>query len=605
MLFLLLYLATAALATTVGVPQPFSMPPLPEEPALLRIAAKDSIACVTWSGAADADPQSDNRTERLCAEPDVRRAVAALQDALKAVMLREMGMAGGPAQGALDLAVAALQRPGCAFVSGFDPRDPSAVRAGLAVKLGDRMNVAQTLIGMGAVALRAEHRDGEETWDDLEVDDVRFRALPLPVTQPFVGWAAVDGWLLVAVGRDTAAPMLAGLHGDDQGLRGSAATRRLLAAAEVERPATRTFVDLAKLQTLMSARHGPLTGAMFEALGLGQATAALATTGLHGDGFRAQVRLAVPKPAGLLAALAGPPITQDALIAVPRDADVALAVRTDPQLLQNAVVDLFDAMTGGRVRGAFDGFRREWAAQFGFDWNEGVTGQLDGQLTAWNAPSQGGLGITAATARLGLRDGGAFAQPFGVFMGQMQAEVPSKKTAMGDGRLRRNGVHLETFAHGDHTAWWIDDLDDDVPFAWSWSAGRDALTFAMTPQALRCTLDAVDAPNPDHSLVRLPAVSRRGAATLMLHVDLQSLLRRGYPLAMLLLQSADEEWLREGFDFDAADLPRQEALARHLGQELTTVAPVDGGFEYLRSGALPVVDPLTMAVVLAVALPDM
>ena len=42
--FLFLYACALALATVVGVPQPFSMPPLPDEPALLRMCRRTASA---------------------------------------------------------------------------------------------------------------------------------------------------------------------------------------------------------------------------------------------------------------------------------------------------------------------------------------------------------------------------------------------------------------------------------------------------------------------------------------------------------------------------------------------------------------------------------
>jgi hypothetical protein len=222
--------------------------------------------------------------------------------------------------------------------------------------------------------------------------------------------------------------------------------------------------------------------------------------------------------------------------------------------------------------------------------------KADGQLTAWNAPSQGGFGFTAATARLGLRDGAAFAALFQRFMARMGEQLRSKAAVRAAGeRLRRRDGYLESFRHGEHTVHWLDVLDDDLPFPLSWSAGTGALTLSLTPQSLRATLDACDAPNPDHSLARLPGVNRRGSATVLVQFDAAALVTHGYPLLPMLVQAGGSEWQRDGFDFDAADVPRLAALQPHLGRELLLFGPAAGGFAFRRSGTLPVVDPLTVA----------
>ena len=49
-------------------PSVFSVPPLPEDPALLRAAPADTMVYVQWFGARKARPDARNVTERL-AEP--------------------------------------------------------------------------------------------------------------------------------------------------------------------------------------------------------------------------------------------------------------------------------------------------------------------------------------------------------------------------------------------------------------------------------------------------------------------------------------------------------------------------------------------------------
>jgi hypothetical protein len=130
----------------------------------------------------------------------------------------------------------------------------------------------------------------------------------------------------------------------------------------------------------------------------------------------------------------------------------------------------------------------------------------------------------------------------------------------------------------------------------SWCAAASTLVFGLTPQSLRSTLDALDVPNPDRSLARLPAINKRGKATLLVHVDPGSLLHHCYPWLCMLLQSQAHEWQSEGFDFDAADLPRLEAL-RHVGRELGRLEPDASGFTFTRTGTLPMLDPLTVTAV--------
>ena len=77
------------LLLVTGLGLPFGVPPLPENPTLLRAAPDDCVAFVEWFGVDDADPRSRNATERLAAEPEIRRFAVTVRDALRAFVERE------------------------------------------------------------------------------------------------------------------------------------------------------------------------------------------------------------------------------------------------------------------------------------------------------------------------------------------------------------------------------------------------------------------------------------------------------------------------------------------------------------------------------------
>jgi hypothetical protein len=594
---LFFYLSTLSVLGLVGVPLPFSVPPLPEEPALLRIAPRDSLACFAWSGAATPDAKSANHTERLCAEPELRALVEALLRATRQAIGDELGGAAGLAQSTLHFACTALQRPGCVFVRSIARAPKPTLEAGIAFKLDGELAAGRALFGAYSMAMRAMAHG--EMHEDVEVDGVRFRALPTDVEHAFVGIAEVDGWMLVAVGRDVPALMLAGLRDTSKGLLDNAGWRALAPGCQVARPATRTFVDCERLQRVLPELVGNAAVGFTEVLGVQRATAAVAVTGFDGDGFCSKSRVAVPEREGLLGAFAGPPVTQDSVLAVPVDADVALLMRVEPEKVEQALLTMFKVVGGDRVAGDYDEFQREFAQHLGLDWRRDLLTQLDGQVAAWNSASQGGFGITAATGVLGVRDVATFKKSMAQLLDAMGKRMKTKDAARAGGvRLGRRDGYLETFAHQDHTVHWIDSYERDVPFAPSWCVTPTALAISLWPQSLRATLDALDAPNPDRSLARLPAVSKRGNATLLVHLDVASLLQRGYPWLWLLLQQGAYEWQREGFDLDAADLPRLEAL-RHVGRELSRLEPDATGFTFTRTGTLPLLDPLTIAAIAA------
>ena len=395
--------------------------------------------------------------------------------------------------------------------------------------------------------------------------------------------------------------MIAGLRGTSQGLKEHPEFDRLQSRCSVARPSTRAFLDLQRLYDILKATSGDRILQANEVLGLGQATAALSTAGLEGDGYCYRLQLAVPEHEGLLSAFGGQPLRQDDLLRIPRDAALALSVRLDAGKLEDGMLELFSSLFAPGARAEYE---REFVGGFaeimGLDWRADVLDHVGDQLTVWNAPSQGGALFTAAVGILSLEDAGALAASVRTMTDKLEELGPARAKAehlAAGQRLRRNSDHIETFDHQGHHVWWLDILDDDMLFAPAWSVTEEHLLVSMVPQSLRSALDSNIAPNPDESLMRSTRYNKRGKATGLFHLDMRRIVETGYPALLLLLQSAGSEWQREGFDFDLADVPRASALLPHLGSELTLLEPNADGWALTRTGSLPVADPLLVLLV--------
>jgi hypothetical protein len=304
-----------------------------------------------------------------------------------------------------------------------------------------------------------------------------------------------------------------------------------------------------------------------------------------------EVHVAVDQPAGLFGALRGRPLSQDDLAPVPADATIALALRVADGALEGAAVDLVSAVAGdvdrdyGRFRAAVD----ETA---GVRWREDLLAQGQDCAVAWSAPSQGGLAITSAVGVVPLRDGKAFAASFAQMWEKVAERAPNKAAALDKGQRLGYRGYLERFEYRGQSIWWVDLAERDFPFAAAWTHTPQHFVIGLQPQAVRAAIDSSLQPDFDKALVRSPAVSKRGNATVLLHLDLRGLLQQAYGGLLVLFQGATHEWQSEGFDFDLADLPRLQSLLPHLGPELTVVEPLPSGFAITRTGTLPVFDPV-------------
>ncbi len=127
----------------LAMPLPVVVPPLPEDPALLRVAPRDTLAYVQWFGAAEPERDSRNETEALVAEPQVQHMVRSILSAIRSSSVREAG--GQEVVGELfDLGITALTRPGCIFLGRLDlPPQPMVVEAGLVINIGEDADKVQ------------------------------------------------------------------------------------------------------------------------------------------------------------------------------------------------------------------------------------------------------------------------------------------------------------------------------------------------------------------------------------------------------------------------------------------------------------------------------
>jgi hypothetical protein len=581
------------LAGLLGVPMPMAVPPLPDQPTLLHVVPADALAFLAWNGTAEADPKSDNRAERLAAEPEVRAMVAQLRAGLVAMVAREGQTL---AADTMTVLTDALQRPGCVFVRNLGPKP--ILDAGVVVQFGDGKAAAIALLQTVSQRAKDQNEGTGAVHADIVVDGVTFHSFGTPADKLFVGWAEVDGWVALAFGKETPAGIVAGLRGKSRGIADHADYQTLAGGCAVARPCTKSFVDLGKLRATFEhfGAEGRQTAAVFAALGLTGAKAIVAQAGLEGQGFVQRATMHAPAKDGLLGALLPQPLLVDELLQVPIDAQLTLAARLDGRKVEQALLQLMAAVTGEDVAAEYErSFVDEFPQQLGgARWREDLLDQIGDQLTVWNSPGQGGVGFTGLTGIVPLRDAKVFAAGFAKVMGVIQQQMPSKAdlVARGD-RLRRGMETLESFQIGEAVAHWVNDLDDH-PFAPTWSVAHGHLIGSLLPQPVRAFLGGQPA-NPEQSLAKLPEIARRGAASLLWQWNAKDVVAVGYPMLIAALRTFDLEWQREGFDFDVADLPRPSVLLPHLGRELTTVTAVENGWQLQRTGTIPSFDPLTFA----------
>lgn len=569
----------------LGIPAPLPVPPMPEDPVILQVAPADSMLFVEWFGAGKPGDDPKNRTERLAAEPEVHAAILRLVESGQEMIRHQTK--GHPDQAQIlaiyEHAIGLMQKPGCAFVTGLKP-----FQGGLVVHAeGAAKEVVRTI----DKSLRDMLPEDAPRSKKL-IDGVEFDTIPLPDGMQFVGWAAIDGYFVVSVGEAAAKQAVAGIGKKDLGLRGSPGMAKLLDGAKVERPMLRTFAAVERV-----VREVPWTQMFWGPLGLSETSAALAESGLEGDGFVSRTQLSVARPSGVFGNLRGRPLSVDDLALIPGDATTALALRCQEGTLEKTALLLASSLAGQDPTPDWERFLEQGRGQIQVDMSKDLVAHLDDCVAVWNSPMQGGLGFTGAAASVPLKDAKAFGENLTQMWDNLEQIAPNKERELEQGNgIRSYRAYLDSFTHRGVKAWWIDHMDRDFPFGLSWTNTDRHGLLSMQPQALRSAIDASKMPNFDKALVRKREVARRGEATAMLYVDLRGLLEQAYGGLLVMFQAVSHDMHGEGFGFDLSDIPRLEVLAPHLGSELVVLESLPDGYRITRHGTMPVLDALLVSV---------
>ncbi len=180
---------------------PLGMPPAAEDPVISRVAPQECLFYTSWAAMAEPDATSDNQTEQLLAEPEVRWFATELERRIMEGIHRQTEndrQADALVDDVGHLVKTVFTSSAAIFLSDFTiERDGPTVQAGAIVNLGDQaQRVERTLVKLADMAYEAENVQPSE--------DSRWRSLPMPEDAPPVQWNVQGSYLIVGVGKGAA-----------------------------------------------------------------------------------------------------------------------------------------------------------------------------------------------------------------------------------------------------------------------------------------------------------------------------------------------------------------------------------------------------------------
>ncbi len=382
---------------------PISLPPRPYDAEMAALAPQECFYFYMQMGRAQQETAARSATERLLADPAVRKSIDSSVTAVRQWILSAAAKGGANQEGRQRLAriLRAIedtsQRPLLLFFHidfSFEMfrGQPLSPTAALVVRFGP-----ERAVEIDALLKEVLESEGIPLVERNMADGVSANRIALP-GNVLVDIARTDGLLIVALGGSTLDDMLARRGGKEPSW-----LSRLRKELQVERPSA---VSSFQVHYPFDFAKKMGAGANLEALGLGNLQAIESVAGIDGDRFVSRQRLRFEGPiTGLLAQLGTRPVTSDDFTSIPSDALAAVVLRTQPaQLLEHFV----NAITAQPILGRGDlesEFYSEIEDELGFHLKNDLMPALAGDaqlvLFAASPPAVPDVRVTLGVGDLG------------------------------------------------------------------------------------------------------------------------------------------------------------------------------------------------------------
>ena len=585
-----------------GIQLPVGLPPTPEDPKMAQVAPADCIAYITWAGTADADPNSANRAERILAEPQVKHLFKTIEKEIFAMIDRETqnDEEEGLAMNTAALLIKhSLTHPAAIYLSKFDmgERGP-IIEAGLVVNLGDEAPAMEK-------ALKLFEKIIPERYGPVKVID-GMRRIPVDEDAPALGYTIKDGYLLIAVGKETQTALLKAFDNGPKG--GPEWLKTARGKVSIKRTSSFIYVNAAPLRdSLIPALvfgHPTRGGAAeyhraMQAMGLDKLTAVISSTGFDDEGFVGKTLLATEgNPGGLFKLFNKQGLSPADLVDVPRDADLAFVVRLNAS-------EIFDEVFKGAgiiERRAEQEMRDELAnaeRELGFKLKEDLFDSLGDVWSIYNSPGEGGLIITGLTGVVQVKDRDKVKKCIDRFAELIKQDMNRNfdPNNAGNRPWRRRQYQFKSMDFMGHQIQYINPIGDDWVVTPAWCLTKDRFVIAPYPQMIKSYLERRSKADAE-SLADLPQVKgvmkNSGGPSIITYMDTPELFKKIYPLAHPFATLICSQLQREtGMKIDASLLPTASSILPHLKPDVSTITHGAGGVMIESKQSIPLMGTLT------------
>lgn len=578
-----------------SVALPGNLPPLPEDPLLVRVAPDAPLVYIAWNGRAEPDAESSNRTERLLAEPEYAR----FRD--------ELGRSfGGFARQVIDrpelfafleetpkLLAGLSRNPGVISLTDVNLDGPSPTIEGFViVRAGDELaSLTESCLRLEQVILAESDfptpaAPPSEEWHVLPSD--------VPCA-----WRSIEDCLVLAFGNQTHRDLNRIFAEGEDSKPAPAWFSEIAARLPVARRASLCHLDVERLRGLVAALVDPSdlsydVTELQEVTGLSNVRTISRVTGFDTDRMvtRCLVRTD-SEPRGWFGEARTQGLDLADLRAVPDDASFVAAAAIDAKSLLERLT-----ATGDLDRDADPATSalRLFEKTFDLQVQEDIVATLGGRAYAYSTPSDGSLALTGAVLVVSVED----SEKLRASLDRAVQKIVARPSDFGAiyTKQRVHGALVES----------LGPTDPDVAFCPSWALTDDEWIISAFPQGVlnhltrrteRGTGETAESPagtpsTSSSSWRSRPEVGRlfRGRSpAVFTFIDTREAARWAYPLTQVGLNRTLAELRRRDVSVDLLLLPSARSILPHLTPRIGAVYRADVGVLHEAHGPWVLSDP--------------
>ncbi|MCA9069266.1 MAG: hypothetical protein KDA84_10105, partial [Planctomycetaceae bacterium] len=430
------------------------------------------------------------------------------------------------------------------------------------------------------------------------VKDLQHQKLPIPMEGASLTLHRHKNYFILGWGKDTVDAAIKGLDGESKGLKENPGFQASMEKVKLERTASVAWFNLKSLVDKAVKGLGPqglVVAAVVQQLGADSIDSLALCSGvvdgqIHSKGFLKTDG----KTEGILALVAGRPLTAKDFEQVPADADLVLGFTLDfPKLL--STTRKLIAQAGQEPKENFETILAQLEMELGLSFEEDIFKAFGQKWMLYDSPSNGGILVTAPVLALEVKDYETAQKTFEQLMKILKLAVPGEIRA---GRFGR-GVYLTKKSFLDHDIYYINTIgNDDVPFTPAFTLTKTHLLASPHPQQLKAHLRFLQSKEPRFSEKKFEEkIQHEGGELFAVSYTRPELFGRYLTTVSPMIASVAFSEIQRGMPgFDAFDFPSARALLPYFGEGLLTKERVGEGVLFNYRHGIPIPGMSSVAV---------